>query len=255
WVPAFAGTNGCCAKRTRPKNARDAAWSHLALAQIRDRVGRMPARGRADAVAIGVDVQQIGPSVRGRALGTLDRALELVRLFHHLALNAEGFRGLGVVDVGAAEIAGHVAPGLDLPAAVMPDAVALVVVAVIVEHDVDDRRLVARLGPQRLRAGEAKAAVADDRNHGHVRSCELGAERRRQAPSQHVRTRADVVLVGAAEGQERVDGLAGIDVADVAGVLVEPAFELEPDALEAHGRALRVFARDALAELPHLRAV
>src|SRR5215510_15156309 len=161
----------------------------------------------------------------------------------------------GVVDVGAAEIAGHVAAGLELPAAVMPDAVAFVVVAVIVEHDVDDRRLVARLGPQRLRAGEAEAAVADDRDHGHVWPCELGAERRRQAPSQDVRTGADVVLVSAAEGQERVDGLAGIDVADVAGVLLEGAFELEPDALEAHGGALRIFARDALAELPHLRAV
>src|SRR5262249_53966517 len=195
------------------------------------------------------------PAIRGRPLGGLHRAFELVRLFHPLALDAERLGGLGVVDVGAAEIAGHVAAGLELPAAVMPDAVALVVVAVIVEHDVDDRCLVARLGPQRLRAGEAEAAVADDGNHGHVRPCELGAERRRQAPSQHVRTGPDVVLVGAAEGQERVDGLAGIDVADVAGVLLEAAFELESDALEAHGRALRVLARDALAELPHLRAV
>src|SRR5262249_62317118 len=64
-----------------------------------------------------------------------------------------------------------------------------------------------------------------------------------------------VVLVGAAEGQKRIDGLAGIHIADVAGVLVEPAFKLEPDALEAHRRALRVFARDGLAELAHLRAV
>src|SRR5262249_52049064 len=131
--------------------ARDAAWSHLALAQIRDRIGRMPARGRAHAVAIGVDVQEVGPSVRGRAFGALDRAFELVRLFHHLAFDAEGLSSLGVVDVRAAEVAGHVAAGLELPAAVVPDAVALVVVAVIVEHDVDDRRLVARLGPQRLR--------------------------------------------------------------------------------------------------------
>src|SRR5258707_1359545 len=194
-------------------------------------------------------------AVAARALGALDRAFELVRLFHHLALDAKRLGGLGVVDVGAAEIAGHVAAGLELPAAVMPDTIALVVVAVIVEHDVDDRRLVARLGPQRLRAGEAEAAVADDRNHGHIRPGKLGAERRRQAPSQHVRTGADVLLVAAAERQQRVDGLAGIHVADVAGVLVERAFELEPDALEAHGRALRVFTRDGLAELAHLRAV
>src|SRR5262249_61029847 len=112
-----------------------------------------------------------------------------------------------------------------------------------------------RLGRRRRRAGEAEAAVADDGTHGPIRPRELGAERRRQAPSQDVRTGADVVLVSAAEGQERVDGLAGIDVADVAGVLLEGAFELEPDALEAHGGALRIFARDALAELAHLRAV
>src|SRR5262249_56543649 len=95
--------------------ARHAAWSHLALAQIRDRIGRMPARGRADAVAIGMDVQEIGPSIRGRALGAFDRAVELVRLFHHLALDAERLGSLGVVDVRAAEVAGHVAAGLELP--------------------------------------------------------------------------------------------------------------------------------------------
>src|SRR5207247_3856926 len=157
---------------------------------------------------------------------------QLFRIVTPSIRSAERLGGLAVVDVRAPEVAGHVAAGLELPADVMPDAVALVVVAVIVEHDVDDRRLVARLGPQRLRAGEAEAAVADDRNHGHIRPGELGAERRRQAPSQDVRTGADVLLVAAAEGQQRVDGLAGIPVADVAGVLVERALELEPDALE-----------------------
>src|SRR5262249_24705175 len=93
-----------------------------------------------------------------------DRVLELAGLLYDLALDAEGVGGLGVIDVGAAEIAGHVAAGLELPPAVVPDAIALVVVAVIVEHDVHDRRLVARLRPQRLRTGEAEAAVAD---HGH----------------------------------------------------------------------------------------
>src|SRR6266536_1749911 len=96
----------------------------------------------ANAVAIGVDVQEIGASVRGCALGALDRAFELVRLLDHLALDAERFGGLGVVDVGVAEIAGHVAAALELAAAVMPDAIALVVVAAVVEHDIDDRRLV-----------------------------------------------------------------------------------------------------------------
>src|SRR5262249_49852825 len=147
------------------QEARAAASSHLALAQIGDRVGRMPARRRADAVAGGVHVEKIGPAVRGRAFGARERGFELVRLLDHLALDAEGLGGLGVIDVGAAEIAGHVAAALELAAAVMPDAIALVVVAVIVEHDVDDRRLVARLRPQGLRAGEAEAAVADDRHH------------------------------------------------------------------------------------------
>src|SRR4029453_18086669 len=61
------------------------------------------------------------------------------RLLDPLALDAERFGGLGVVDVGVAEIAGHVAAALELAAAVMPDAIALVVVAVVVEHGIDDR--------------------------------------------------------------------------------------------------------------------
>ncbi len=63
----------------------------------------MPGRGRADAVALGVDVEQIGPPVRDRLLGARDRALELRRLLDGLALDPEGRRGLGVIDVGIAE--------------------------------------------------------------------------------------------------------------------------------------------------------
>src|SRR5262245_51859314 len=111
----------------------------------------MPSGGSADAIAIGVDVEEVGPAVGGRALAALYRGFELVRLLDHLALDAECLRRLGIVDVGAADIAGHVAAGLELSSAVVPDAIALVVVAVIVEHDVEHRRLVARLRPQRLR--------------------------------------------------------------------------------------------------------
>ena len=42
----------------------------------------------------------------------------------------------------------------------------------------------------------------------------------------------EILLVVAAERHQRVHGLAGVDVADVAGVAVERGLELEPDALE-----------------------
>src|SRR5437016_5768652 len=77
---------------------------------------------------------------------------------------------------------------------------------------------------------------------------ELRPEGRRQAPAQHVRPGADILLVAAAIGHHRIDALAGIDIADVAGVLVERGFELEPDALEADRGAIGVLARDLLAE-------
>src|SRR5215831_18316924 len=117
----------------------------------------MPIGCRAQTVAPSVDVEQIRPAVGDHALRARDGVLELARLLDHLAFDAERTGGLGVVDVGTAEIAGHVAAGLELPSAVVPDAIALVVVAVIVEHDVHDRRLVTRLGPQRLWTGEAEA--------------------------------------------------------------------------------------------------
>src|SRR3954463_9635727 len=121
---------------------------------------------RAPAVAVGVNIEQIGAAVGDHALGAPDRAFELARLLHHLGLDAERLRRLGVIDVGAAEIAGHVAAGLELLAAVVPDPIALVVVAMIVEHDIHDRGLVAGLGPERLGAGKAEAAVADTETMG-----------------------------------------------------------------------------------------
>src|SRR5499426_3892903 len=120
----------------------------------------MPGRGCADAVAVGMDVEKVGAAVGNGALGAADGILELARLLDDLALDAERLGCLGVVDVGAAEIASHVAAGFELPPAVVPDAIALVVVAVVVEHDVHDRRLVARLRPQWLRPREAKTSIA-----------------------------------------------------------------------------------------------
>src|SRR5215471_8619875 len=117
----------------------------------------MPCAGSADAVALGVDVEEIGPPVGDDALGAQNCRLDVARFFDHFALDPEGAGSLGIVYVRAADVAGHVAPGLELPAAVMPDAVALVVVAPVVEHDVHHRRVVARLTPERLRAREAEA--------------------------------------------------------------------------------------------------
>ena len=145
--------------------------------------------------------------------------------------------------------------GLELPPGRVPDAIALVVVAVIVEHDDGDRRLVARHAPQRLRAGEAEAAVADHRHHRHVGPRQLDAERRRHAPAQHVRAGAEILLVVAAERHQRVHGLSGIDVGDVAGVAVEIGFELEPEPLHADRRRVGEPARDRLPRIRHLRRV
>src|SRR3984957_14516068 len=122
----------------------------------------MPGRLGADAAAPRVHVEQIGPPLGDRTLSAPDRVLELVRLLDDFALDPEGAGRLGVIDVGIAEVAGHVAAGVELASGEMPDAIALVVVAVVVEHDVEHRRLVARHAPQRLRAAEAEAAVADD---------------------------------------------------------------------------------------------
>src|SRR6476661_7143185 len=128
----------------------------------------MPGRYRADSVAPGVDVEEIRSSFGDRAPAARHRVLERARLLHDLALDAEGLRRLGVVDIRIAEIAGHVAAGLELAAAVVPDAVALVVVAVVVQHDVEHRRLVARLTPQRLGSAEAETAVAHDGDHRQI---------------------------------------------------------------------------------------
>src|SRR5205085_7360341 len=121
--------------------------------------------------------------------------------------------------------------GLELPPTEMPDAVALVVVTLVVEHDVHDRCLVARLRPQRLRTAEQEAAVADDGDHRLIWARKLHAKARRQSPSEHVRPGAEIFLVGAAERHGLFHQAAGIDVTDKAGVLVSRCFELDPDPL------------------------
>ena len=195
------------------------------------------------------------PAFDRRGFGAGKRAFEVARLFYGFALDAEGAGRLGVIDVRIAVVAGHVAGGLELPAGRVPDAIALVVVAVIVEHDDGDRRLVARHAPQRLRAGEAEAAVADHGHHRHVGPRQLHAECRRHAPAQHIRAGAKILLVVAAERHQRVHGFSGIDVGDVAGVAVEIGFELEPEPLHADWRRIRQAARDRLPRFRHLRRI
>src|SRR5262249_33185027 len=151
------------------------------------------------AVALGVDVKEIGPPVGDDALGAQNRGLDLAGFFDDLALDPERAGGLCVIDVRAADIAGHVAPGRELPSTVMPDAIALVVVTPVVEHAFHPRRGVARLAPQGLRAREAEAAVADHGNARLVGPRQLDAERRRHAPAENVRTGPEIFLVGTAE--------------------------------------------------------
>src|SRR4051812_12254003 len=122
----------------------------------------MPGGGRPDTITIGIDIEEVWPPASDRALGALDRGLELPGFLDVLGFHTESNRGLGVVDIGAAEITGHVAAGLELAAAEVPDSIALIVVALVVEHDVHDRRFVARLRPQRLWTAEQETSVTDD---------------------------------------------------------------------------------------------
>src|SRR6478736_3390009 len=108
--------------------SRRRCMSHLPRAQVRDRIRWMPGGDCAQAVAVGVDVEEIGAAVGDRALGARDGAVELARLLDDLGLDAERLRRFGIVDVRAAEITGHVAAGPELSAAVMPDPVALIVI-------------------------------------------------------------------------------------------------------------------------------
>src|ERR1700722_11390949 len=110
----------------------------------------MPFRHRAKAFTLDVDVEEIGPALHRRGPGARERAFEIARLLDGFTLDAEGACRLGEIHVGIAVVTSHVAGGLELSAGRIPDAIALVVVAVIVEHDDGDWRLVARHAPQRL---------------------------------------------------------------------------------------------------------
>ena len=63
------------------------------------------------------------------------------------------------------------------------------------------------------------------------------------------------MLVGAAVGHDVVHLLAGIDVADVAGVAIQVALELEPEPRQRDWRLIGPFAGDLLFDLPHLGSV
>src|SRR5712691_1189932 len=175
WPPAAARrrVRRAPGRRARARNAR----SDPARALGSDRIARMPGRRGADAVALDMDVEQIGPALDVGALRAIERAFDLRGFLHNLALDAERLRCLGEIDIGVAVVAGHVASLLELrSAAVGPYAVSLVVVAAVVVDDGRDRRAVARHAPQRLRAPEHHGAVAEDRDYRPVRPRELGAE-------------------------------------------------------------------------------
>src|ERR1700736_3900855 len=95
---------------------------------IRDRVGRMPSGGGADAVAACMDIQEIGAPIDIRPPGAVQRRAYLRRLRDDLTFDPEGRSGLGEVHIRVAVVAGHVAAGLELPAGAVPNPVALIIV-------------------------------------------------------------------------------------------------------------------------------
>src|SRR6202044_2962349 len=101
----------------------------------------MPFRHRAKTFALDVNVEEIWPALHRRGFGARERVFEIARLLDGFAFDAERACGFGKIDVGIAVVTRHVARGVELPAGRIPDAIALVVVAVIVEHDDGDRRL------------------------------------------------------------------------------------------------------------------
>src|SRR5204862_8072117 len=121
----------------------------------------------------------------------------------------------------AADVAGHVAAGLELSAAEMPDAVSLVVVTLVVEYDVDHGCLVARLAPERLRTAEAEAAVTDHGDHGLIRSRELHPESGRHSPSEDIWSGPEILLIVSSERHRRLHGAPRIDIAHETSVLLE----------------------------------
>src|SRR6476620_7290026 len=138
------------------------AMSHLPGPQIRNRERRIPLRCGPRSIALHVNVEQVWPPVGIGAQCTPERSFNTGRVLDALGLDAEGLRCLGDINVGAAVVAGHVASGFGLRAAdERPDAVALVVVAHVVENDVGDRRAIASLAPKRLRSTKRERPVAE----------------------------------------------------------------------------------------------
>src|SRR5579864_293932 len=183
-TPGFCGSCACAgaanaaasAPSTTMRNFR--MGSHSPGAQLGNREGRIPGRGSAHAIAVDMNVEEIGPALDIGALCALQRRLDAVRIGNDFAFDAESLRRFREIDIRAAIVASHVLAGLELLAGdERPDAIALVIVATVVDDDVGDRRLVARLAPQRLRPAEHAAAIANAGHDRAIRTRELGAGR------------------------------------------------------------------------------
>src|SRR3990172_3539901 len=85
--------------------------------------------------------------------------------------------------------------GLKLPAPLPPNAVALVVIALVIHDDDRHRGAVARKAPQRLRPAEQERSIANNRNHRQIRLRQLDAERSRQSPAKRAAAVAEILLV------------------------------------------------------------
>src|SRR2546427_4188967 len=155
----------------------------------------MPCRRCANAVPLDMHVQQVRPAVCRRTLRTFQRRLKLRRLGNNFSFYTESRCQLRIIDVWISEVAGHVAAGLELPSADVPDAVAFIIVGAVIANDDGDRCLVPGITPERLRAGKEECAVPDYRHNRQVGMCQFYTESCRQSPSQCRSGGSEVLLV------------------------------------------------------------
>ena len=140
----------------------------------------MPGRlgGRTPARDDGID--EIGPSFTIDGRGTLEGGSDFFRSGYLFAADLERVGDTDVVDVGIAEVAGHVFPHrlvLACDRREHMNTTTLRVIAAIVEDHDRDRYVVARRGPETLDLAEQKRTVANNRDDLAIRLCHLGSGR------------------------------------------------------------------------------
>src|SRR5271166_2757797 len=108
-----------------------------------------------------MNVEQVGPSFYVGTLCTGERSLNLGRISNDLSFNPECAGCFGEIDVRAAIVGGHVLARLKLLSRdEAKDSVAFVIIASVIDDNVRDRSVVARLAPKRLRTAEQSTSIA-----------------------------------------------------------------------------------------------